>query len=152
MDHTCKTTSDVTGSRFTPLSSENSSQFIGPAQRVTFATFTAIHREGPSISADDELCINLAGHTPREHVVYSGGNLSTDSARGTNVRYLNSGDSASSVQCWTVYSYDCIWTFPIVATPISGRCPLIRGRLGSHHTLPHSSNLRQPADLTHDLW
>ena len=52
------------------------SNATGSFQKVTFATFTAIHRQDLSMSAEDELCINLVAHTPREHVVYFGGNTS----------------------------------------------------------------------------
>jgi len=46
----------------------------GLIQTVTFARFIAIHEEDLSISAEDELCINLVAHTPREYVVSFGGN------------------------------------------------------------------------------
>jgi len=61
------------------------SNVTGPFQKVTFATFTAIHREGLLISAEDGLCTGFIAHTPRDHVVYFGGNPSIDTLRRTAV-------------------------------------------------------------------
>ena len=46
-----------------------------PPQRVTFATFTAILQEDLPPHAEEKLCIDFVAHTPREHVVYFGGDL-----------------------------------------------------------------------------
>jgi len=54
-----------------------------PTQKVTFATFTAILREGLSSPAMDKLCIDLIACTPREQVLYLGGHLSTAVLRET---------------------------------------------------------------------
>jgi len=54
----------------------------GRFKNVTFATFTVIHREDLSISAEHELCIDFLAHAPREHVVYFGGSPSIGSVRG----------------------------------------------------------------------
>ena len=53
----------------------------GPTQRATFATFTVILREYIPPPAEDKLCIDLVAYTPREHVVYFGGDLSMDAVR-----------------------------------------------------------------------
>jgi hypothetical protein len=56
------------------------SSVAGPVQKVTF---TAIHQEELSASAEDEVCISLVAHTLGEHVVYFGGNLSIDNIERT---------------------------------------------------------------------
>jgi hypothetical protein len=64
-------------------SSISISSVTGPVQKVTFATFTAICREELSMSAEDELWIDLVAHAPREHVVYFGGNSSINNLKDT---------------------------------------------------------------------
>ena len=55
----------------------------GPTQKVPFATFIVILREKLSSPAIDKLCIDLVTHTPREQVLYLGGDLTMDLVRGT---------------------------------------------------------------------
>ena len=55
----------------------------GPIQGVTFATFTAILLEALPPSAEDKLCIDFVAHTPGDHVMYFGGDLTMDALRGT---------------------------------------------------------------------
>ena len=45
-----------------------------PVQTITFVKLTAGLRMKLSESAEDKLCIDLVAYTPREHVVYFGGN------------------------------------------------------------------------------
>lgn len=73
-------------SYFISIQASAISSAIGPVQKVTFATFTVIHRQGLLITAEDKLCIDFVGYTPREHIVYSGGNLNIDTIRGDNRR------------------------------------------------------------------
>ena len=76
-------------------------QVTGPVQKVTFGTSTTIHREDLPISAGHELCVDFLVHTPREHVVNFGGNLSIGFVRGLSLGCLNHGNSTLSVECWT---------------------------------------------------
>ena len=76
-------------------------QVAGPVQKVAFGTFTAVHREDLSISAEHELCVDFLVHTPREYVVYFNGNPSIGSVRGLSLGCLNYGNSTLSVEFWT---------------------------------------------------
>ena len=49
------------------------SNVTGPIQTVTFARFIAVHEQDLSVSAEEELSINLVAQTPREYVVSFGG-------------------------------------------------------------------------------
>ena len=55
----------------------------GSTQKVTFATFTALLRERHYSLAIDKLCIDLLAYTPREQVVYFGGDMGMDVVRET---------------------------------------------------------------------
>jgi len=50
--------------------------------RRVLATFTAMLRENLLPPAGDKLCIDFAAYTPREQVVYFGGDLSMEAVRG----------------------------------------------------------------------
>ena len=54
------------------------SRVEGPTQKVTFATFTAMLQENLPPPGEEKLYIGFIAHTPREHVVYPGGDLTTD--------------------------------------------------------------------------
>lgn len=54
----------------------------GRIRRVVFATFTAMLWENLAPPAGDKLCIDFATYTPREQVVYFGGDLSMEAVRG----------------------------------------------------------------------
>ena len=69
---------------FVSIQASTISSVTGPVQKVKFATFTAIHREDLSVSADG-LCTGFVAYTPREHVVYFGGNLGINALRRTVV-------------------------------------------------------------------
>jgi len=65
----------------------------GPIEGVTFATFTAMFLGTLPPPTEDRLCIDFVAHTPGEHVLYFGGDLSMDALRGTvaampNIREL----------------------------------------------------------------
>ena len=53
----------------------------GPIRRVVLATFTAMLREKLSPPASDKLCIDFVAYTPKEQVVYFGGDLSMEAVR-----------------------------------------------------------------------
>jgi len=61
---------------FVSVRASTISSVTGPVQRITFATLTAMHREHLSISAEEQLYIDLVARTPREHIVYFCGNPS----------------------------------------------------------------------------
>ena len=54
-----------------------------PAREATLATFTATLRENLPPPAADKLCIDFVAYTPREHVIYFGGDLSMDAVKET---------------------------------------------------------------------
>jgi hypothetical protein len=54
----------------------------GSTRRVTFAAFTVMFRECLPPPVEDKLCIDFVACTPREHVVYFGGELSMDAVKG----------------------------------------------------------------------
>ena len=64
------------------IQARTTSSVGGLTREVTFATFAArLWRTLPTPAAD-KLCIDLVAYTPREHVVYFGGDLGMDAVRG----------------------------------------------------------------------